>query len=94
MRRQSNWIRAAGDIHIALADLYAATGALTQAEPEYETAVRLDGASAAYRVKQARNWLALNKTTEAENGFRKVLAMDPSNMDACLNLGKIAAAQR
>ena len=50
-------------------------------------------ASAAYRVKQARNWLALDKTTEAENGFRKVLPMDPSNMDAWLNLGKIAAAR-
>src|SRR3954471_21497803 len=46
----------AADIHVALADLYVATGALARAEQEYETAIRLDPANGGYRVKQARKW--------------------------------------
>ncbi len=81
----------AADIHAALADLYAATGALDTAEREFGKAVRIDPANALYRVKQARNWLKLQRTGEAEQGFRKVLTMGSSSMDAYLNLGKIAA---
>ncbi len=80
----------AADIRAALGDLYSAAGAFEKSTLEYEAALKLDPGNASYLLKQGRNWVRLQQSDRAEQTFRRVLAADSRNVDAYLNLGKIA----
>lgn len=78
--------------HASLADVLSASNAFADAAQSYAAAIRLAPRDTGYLVKRGRTLLRLDRRVEAVADWRKAIRIDPGDVQANYELGKIAAS--